>query len=190
MKSLDPKSKGVREVASPWQGGLSNSETALESSSPAARMLPVSAFDELVFLLAEDSENDVFLMQRAFKVAGIPNPLQVVADGEEAIAYLKGDGRYESRGEFPLPAVVLLDLNLPRKNGFEVLGWMRAQPTLKRIVVLILTASNRSADADRAYDLGANFYLTKPGKFEDLVKMTKCLHEWVQLNHFPSVEPV
>jgi len=144
-------------------------------------------FEEQIFLLAEDSENDVFLMQRALQAAGIPNPLQVVKDGEEVIAYLSGRDQYHNRSEYPLPAVVLLDLNLPRKNGFEVLEWMRGQPTLKRIVVIILTASNRSADADRAYDLGANFYLTKPSKFDDLVKMTKCLHEWLKLNHFPSL---
>jgi CheY-like chemotaxis protein len=147
----------------------------------------MSVFDEQVFLLAEDSENDVFLMQRAFKGAGVPNPLHVVKDGEEAMAYLRGAGPHSNRSEYPLPAVVLLDLNLPKKNGFEVLEWMRSQATLKRIVVIILTASNRSADADRAYDLGSNFYLTKPGKFEDLVKMAKCLHEWLRLNHFPSL---
>jgi len=138
--------------------------------------------------LAEDSDNDVFLMQRALKASGIPNPLQVVKDGAEVIAYLSGHNQYQNRSEYPLPAVVLLDLNLPRKNGFELLEWMRAQSTLKRIVVIILTASNRSADADRAYDLGANFYLTKPSKFDDLVKMTKCLHDWLKLIHFPSLD--
>jgi len=162
MKSLDPKSKGVREVASPWQGGLSNSETALESSLPAARMLPVSAFDELVFLLAEDSENDVFLMQRAFKVAGIPNPLQVVADGEEAIAYLKGDGRYESRGEFPLPAVVLLDLNLPKVDGREVLERIKKDERLRHIPVVVVTSSQAEEDIARTYRVNANAYVTKP----------------------------
>jgi len=144
-------------------------------------------FEEQIFLLAEDSENDVFLMQRALQASGIPNPLQVVKDGAEVIAYLSGHNQYQNRSEYPLPAVVLLDLNLPRKNGFEILEWMRTQPTLKRIVVIILTASNRSADADRAYDLGANFYLTKPSKFDDLVKMTKCLHDWLKLIHFPSL---
>jgi len=145
-------------------------------------------FEEQIFLLAEDSDNDVFLMQRALKASGIPNPLQVVKDGAEVIAYLSGHNQYQNRSEYPLPAVVLLDLNLPRKNGFELLEWMRAQSTLKRIVVIILTASNRSADADRAYDLGANFYLTKPSKFDDLVKMTKCLHDWLKLIHFPSLD--
>lgn len=149
----------------------------------------MTQFEDQVFLLAEDSEDDVFLMQRAFLAGGIPNPLHVVADGDEIVAYLKGEREYADRAKHPLPTVVLLDLNLPRKNGFEVLAWIRQQPVLKRIVVIILTASNRSSDADRAYDLGANFYLTKPSKFEDLVKMAKCLQEWLQLNHFPSVAP-
>ena len=144
-------------------------------------------FEKQLFLLAEDSQNDVFLMQQAFKKAGLPNPIQVVADGQEAISYLKGEGHYSDRAKYPLPMAVLLDLKMPRVNGFEVLEWVRKQPNLKRVVVIILTASNRSSDADRAYDFGANFYLTKPGKFEDLVEMTKCLHDWLRLNHFPSI---
>ena len=148
----------------------------------------MDTFNKQAFLLAEDSENDVFLMQRAFEVAGVRNPLFVVSDGDEAVSFLKGEGHY-NRETHPLPLVVLLDLNLPRKSGFEVLKWIRAQPTLRRLVVIILTASSRAADADRAYDLGANFYLTKPGKFEELVTMAQCLHEWVQLNHFPTLTP-
>jgi len=147
----------------------------------------MDGFEKQLFLLAEDSQNDVFLMQQAFKKAGLPNPIQVVSDGQEAISYLKGEGRYSDRAEYPLPMAVLLDLKMARMNGFEVLEWVRKQPNLKRVVVIILTASNRSSDADRAYDLGANFYLTKPGKFEDLVEMTKCLHDWLRLNHFPSI---
>jgi CheY-like chemotaxis protein len=147
----------------------------------------MESFEKQIFLLAEDSENDAFLMQTAFKKAALPNPLQIVSDGEEAIAYLEGLGRYRDREQFPLPIVVLLDLKMPRKTGFEVLEWIRRQPTLKRIIVIILTASNRRVDADRAYDLGANFYLTKPGKFDELVQMTQCLYEWLRLNHFPSV---
>jgi CheY-like chemotaxis protein len=147
----------------------------------------MDGFEKQLFLLAEDSQNDVFLMQQAFKKAGLPNPIQVVSDGQEAISYLKGEGRYSDRAQYPLPMAVLLDLKMARMNGFEVLEWVRKQPNLKRVVVIILTASNRSSDADRAYDLGANFYLTKPGKFEDLVETTKCLHDWLCLNHFPSI---
>jgi CheY-like chemotaxis protein len=112
----------------------------------------MDGFEKQLFLLAEDSQNDVFLMQQAFKKAGLPNPIQVVADGEEAISYLKGEGRYSDRAQYPLPMAVLLDLKMPRMNGFEVLEWVRKQPNLKRVVVIILTASNRSSDADRAYD--------------------------------------
>ena len=147
----------------------------------------MDGFEKQLFLLAEDSQNDVFLMQQAFKKAGLPNPIQVVSDGQEAISYLKGEGRYSDRAQYPLPMAVLLDLKMARMNGFEVLEWVRKQPNLKRVVVIILTASNRSSDADRAYDLGANFYLTKPGKFEDLVEMIKCLYDWLRLNHFPSI---
>ena len=147
----------------------------------------MDGFEKQLFLLVEDSQNDVFLMQQAFKKAGLPNPIQVVSDGQEAISYLKGEGRYSDRAQYPLPMAVLLDLKMARMNGFEVLEWVRKQPNLKRVVVIILTASNRSSDADRAYDLGANFYLTKPGKFEDLVEMTKCLQDWLRLNHFPSI---
>jgi len=147
----------------------------------------MDGFEKQLFLLVEDSQNDVFLMQQAFKKAGLPNPIQVVSHGQEAISYLKGEGRYSDRAQYPLPMAVLLDLKMARMNGFEVLEWVRKQPNLKRVVVIILTASNRSSDADRAYDLGANFYLTKPGKFEDLVEMTKCLHDWLRLNHFPSI---
>ena len=139
------------------------------------------------FLLAEDSENDAFLMQTAFKKAALTNLLHVVSDGEEVIAYLEGRGRYQDRQQYPLPMAVLLDLKMPRKSGFEVLEWIRKQPTLKRMIVIVLTASNRRVDADRAYDLGANFYLTKPSKFDELVEMTRCLYDWLRLNHFPSI---
>ena len=143
-------------------------------------------FDQQLFLLAEDSKDDVCLMQKAFGKAGVANPLRVVADGNEAIAYLKGDAPYQNRAENPLPLVLLLDLNMPGRDGFEVLEWVRTQSTLKRLVVIILTASNRADDADRAYELRANFYLTKPGRFEGLVEMSKCLRDWLRLNHFPS----
>src|SRR5438552_3819292 len=147
----------------------------------------MDAFEKQLFLLAEDSQEDVFLTQQAFEKAQVINPVQVVSDGQEAIAYLKGEGQYSDRVKHPLPAVILLDINMPRKNGFEVLEWLRQQPTLKRLVVIVLTTSSRAVDTDRAYDLGANFYLSKPGRFEQFVEMIKCLHQWLRLNHFPSV---
>src|SRR5919205_937131 len=107
-------------------------------------------------LLVEDDPNDVTLTQRAFARAGFANPLQIVNDGEQAIAYLAGDARYADRQRYPLPILVLLDLKLPRKSGFDVLGWLRGVPDVRRLPVVVLTSSAQSPDIDRAYDAGAN----------------------------------
>jgi CheY-like chemotaxis protein len=141
-------------------------------------------------LLAEDDENDVFFMQRAFKQAKIANPLLRVKDGEEAIAYLQGEGAFADRKEFPLPCLILLDLKMPRRNGFEVISWVRSQPVLKRLPIVVLTSSKEDPDINRAYELGASTYLVKPVKFEGLVEMMKALHMyWLMLAETPSVEP-
>src|SRR3990172_6437231 len=107
-------------------------------------------------LLVDDSENDLLLLRTAFEKAEFNIPLQEVHNGAEAIAYLKGDDPYSDRNKFPLPAVMLLDLNMPMKNGFEVLTWVRAQTGLKRLSIIVLTASTRTEDIERAFDLGAN----------------------------------
>ena len=143
--------------------------------------------DQQTILLVDDSENDLFLMRRAFKKAKCNSPLQEVRNGEQAIAYLKGDGPYGDRTKFPLPAVMLLDLNMPRGSGFDVLAWVRAQPMLKRLPVFILTASNRSEDVNRAFDLGATSFLVKPIDLEELTAMLRCLCDWAQFNHFPAL---
>jgi CheY-like chemotaxis protein len=113
--------------------------------------------------------------------------LQEVHNGEEAIAYLKGEGPYSARNKFPLPAVMLLDLNMPMKNGFDVLHWMSSQPPLKRVSIVILTASMRLEDVERAFDLGAHSFLVKPAKVEELVTMVRCLRDWLLINHFPPL---
>jgi CheY-like chemotaxis protein len=138
-------------------------------------------------LLVDDSKTDLFLMREAFKKAKCSNPLQEVHNGEEAIAYLKGDGTYSDRNKFPLPAVMLLDLNMPKKNGFDVLAWVRAEPLLKRLTIVVLTASMRTEDVERAFDLGATSYLVKPGSLVALVAMMRCLCDWVQVNRFPPL---
>src|SRR6266566_5950637 len=94
-----------------------------------------------VILLAEDNEDHILLIQRAFTQAGLLNPLYVVRDGEQAIAYLKGGGEYANRDQHPLPELLLLDLKMPRKNGFEVLGWIRSDPGLRPLRVVVLTTS-------------------------------------------------
>jgi CheY-like chemotaxis protein len=145
---------------------------------------------ERVFLLAEANEDHVVFTERAFAAARITDPLHVVPDGEAAMNYLRGTGEF-NRLEHPLPDVVLLDGGLPGKSGFEVLKWLRAQPDLRALLVIVLTTSNRKADADRAFELGANYYLTRPTSFEALVRLARCLHEWLHCHHFqaPSVIP-
>ena len=141
-------------------------------------------------LFAEDDDNDSFFLERAFKQAKIANPLKRVNDGEEAIEYLSGHGKYSDREVFPLPCLLLLDLKMPRKNGFEVLQWIRAQPGLKRLPVVVLTSSREDPDINRAYDLAANTYLVKPVQFEGLVEMMKALTMyWLMLAEKPTCQP-
>jgi len=139
-------------------------------------------------LLVEDDPNDVLLIQRAFRKSNVANPIQVVGDGEEAIAYLSGQGPCADRERYPLPLLLLLDLKLPRKSGFEVLEWLRQQPGLKRLPVVVLTSSAETPDVNRAYDLGANSYLVKPVRFEDLLHMVQTLNlYWLIINEKPDV---
>lgn len=135
-------------------------------------------------LLVDDSENDLFLMRAAFKKAAFDIPLHEVHNGEEAIAYLQGAGPYEDRDRFPLPTIMLMDLNMPMKNGFDVLAWVRAQTGLKRLSIVVLTASLRTEDVERAFDLGTNAFLVKPGTLDALTAMIRILRDWMQINHF------
>ncbi len=145
--------------------------------------------EKYTILLVDDSKNDLFLMRVAFKKAEFNIPLHEVHNGEEAIAYLKGDDPYSDRDKFPLPAVMLLDLNMPMKNGFDVLNWVRTQQTgLKRLSIFVLTASMRPEDVERAFDSGANSFLVKPGTMGELTDMIRCLRDWLQYNYFPSIQ--
>jgi CheY-like chemotaxis protein len=141
-----------------------------------------------VILLVEDDQNDVLLIQRAFHKAKLLNPLQVVQDGEAAEAYLSGTGPYADREQYPFPVLILMDLKIPRKSGFELLAWIRSQPKLKPLPVVILTSSNLPSDIDRAYDAGANSYLVKPVSFDNLITMVKTLGlYWLVLNEKPTI---
>ena len=126
-------------------------------------------------LLVEDDPNDVILMERAFRKAGMLSDFQIARDGEQAVAYLSGKGEFSDRTRTPLPTLVLLDLKLPKLSGFEVLRWMRAQTGLRRLPVLVLTSSKEKHDITRAYELGANAYLLKPALFNDLVDLVKTI---------------
>lgn len=142
-------------------------------------------------LLVDDNVDDIFLTRTAFTNAKLTNPIQEAHNGDEAIAYLQGEPPFDDRNKFPLPALMLLDLSMPTRNGFEVLEWLRSQPGLKRINVIILTASLREEDVDRAFDLGANSFLVKPSSIEGLTSIGRCLRDWINCTQFPHVaEPV
>lgn len=115
-----------------------------------------------VILLAEDDPNDVFFMQRALTKAGINFPLHVVRNGQEAVEYLGGSGKFSDRAEFPLPSLMLLDLKMPFLDGFEVLTWARSQAALRQLPVIVLTSSSEDRDRQKADELNANGYFVKP----------------------------
>lgn len=138
-------------------------------------------------LLVEDDPNDVILIRRAFSKANIPNPLQVVDDGEMAVNYLSGNGNYSNRVHYPIPILVLLDLKMPRKSGLEVLQWIRQHEQLKRLPVIILTSSRENADIDRAYEIGVNSYLVKPVTFDALLGLVTIVRDyWLSINRNPE----
>lgn len=135
-------------------------------------------------LLVEDNEDDAELIAYAFDKAGIVNPLLTLGDGDAAVAYFEGTGRYADRVRHPLPGLVLLDLKLPRRSGFEVLEAIRSAPGSRHTPVVVLTSSNQDADIRRAYDLRANSYLVKPVNRKSLLEMVQALDAyWIKLNH-------
>jgi CheY-like chemotaxis protein len=143
--------------------------------------------NSITILYVEDEDTDVMLLQHVLAKAGISNPLQTVKDGKAAKDYLAGDGRFADRNAYPLPGVVLLDLNLPYWSGFEVLEWIRQQPQLRRLPVLVFTSSSRPDDIARAYDAGANAYLVKPNALAELASLVLALRDfWLLHNRLPG----
>jgi CheY-like chemotaxis protein len=138
-------------------------------------------------LHVEDDQNDILLLQRAVRKTGSNANIQAVSDGDKAVAYLSGANSYSDREKFPAPQLVLLDLKMPRKSGLEVLKWIREQPALKRLVVIVFTSSKHDEDINQAYELGANSYLVKPVGFESLMEMMKSIKSyWGDLNQMPT----
>src|ERR1700748_1305969 len=143
--------------------------------------------EHAVILLAEEEEDYVLLIRRAFDQAKIPNPLHVVWNGQEAIAYLKGEGKYSNREEYPLPDLLLLDLNMPRENSFEVLKWSREQHDRAPLRVLVLTSSDQIRDVNEAYKLGANSFLVKPLDFQDFTQLSRLIQDfWLKASKAPE----
>jgi CheY-like chemotaxis protein len=117
--------------------------------------------ERATILVVEDDPNDLFFLKRAFDAVQAKCLMQAVGDGAEAIDYLRGVDDYADRKQFPLPALILMDLKMPRVDGFEFLGWLRREPGLKLIPVVVLSSSNLPNDVKRAYELGANSFVVK-----------------------------
>ena len=141
-----------------------------------------------MILLADDQEDDVFLTKEALVRAQVLNPLYVVADGTEAIQYLEGSGKFGNRNEYPLPDLLLLDLNMPRLNGFDVIRWVRAHPTLSNLRIVVQSSSDLDLDINKAHELGANAYMVKTGDFHTYcAAMRTTISFWLQLTRSPSL---
>ncbi|PWU13951.1 MAG: two-component system response regulator [Verrucomicrobia bacterium] len=137
-------------------------------------------------LLAEDEPSDVFIMERAWKKAGIENELRIVKDGQQAVEYIGGTGAFTDREKHPLPCLILLDIKLPYLSGHQVIEWVRATHSAQTLPVVFLTSSANDMDIDKAYRLGGNAYLVKPPTAEKLVQMLEDLKNfWMKHNCFP-----
>lgn len=142
---------------------------------------------EITILLAEDDADDRLLVKEALAEGRVLNELRSVEDGEELLDYLRRRGRYADPETSPRPGLVLLDLNMPRKDGREALREIKADPDLKRIPVVVMTTSKAEEDILRSYDLGASSYITKPVTFERLVELMKVLGRyWIEFVELPS----
>jgi CheY-like chemotaxis protein len=128
-----------------------------------------------LILVVEDNGDDVLMIRRAFERAVVGNPLHVLTSGSDAVAYLRGDPPYSDRAQYPLPALVLLDIKLPLMDGFEVLKWIRSRADLAPVSVVMLTASDSIRDVNLAYQLGANSFLIKPLDFWNAAELSRSI---------------
>ncbi len=141
-------------------------------------------------MVVEDNQYDAVLLERAFRNADLHNPLCVIPTGDEVIDYLTGAGQYSDRAQYPLPILIFLDLMLPTRSGLSVLKWLREQPQINRIPVIVLTSSDRNDDIKQAYALGANSYMVKPKDYASLARMVEASKRyWLTLNVYPPVSP-
>ena len=143
--------------------------------------------DPIDILMADDDPDDRLMAGKALQEAHLKNGLYFVEDGEELMDFLRHKGKYCAVESYPLPGLILLDLNMPKKDGREALAEIKADPALHRIPVVILTTSSAEEDICRTYDLGANSYITKPVSFQGLADAVKVLNSyWFQLVKLPT----
>ncbi len=141
----------------------------------------------VIILMADDDADDRLLTQDALRESHLANELRCVGDGEELIDYLKKRGKYAKAGSAPRPGIVLLDLNMPKKDGREALKEIKADPDLKEIPVVVFTTSKAEEDIYRSYELGVNSFITKPVTFENLIQVMKTIGKyWFEVVELPS----
>ena len=139
-------------------------------------------------LLAEDDSNDVLLLQLAFREAGLRNPICVVNDGQEAIDYLSGEGKFADRNQYPFPALLILDLKMPRKTGLDVLRWLAQEDVLRCLPTLMLSSSTHPGDIEKAYRLGVNAFVVKSPGTAQRVEFARIIRDfWLTLNELPMI---
>jgi CheY-like chemotaxis protein len=132
-------------------------------------------------LVADDDQNDIFFLKRAFQKAGLPHSIVEVSDGQSAVDYLSGKAPFANRAQHPLPDLLLLDLKMPRMTGFEVLAWLQTQPQLDQMPVVVLSGSNQPRDIEHVQRLGASDYKVKPVEFDELLNLVRHLDErWLR----------
>jgi CheY-like chemotaxis protein len=143
--------------------------------------------EPITILLADDDEDDRLLTKRALAESRLANDLHTVKDGEQLMDYLHRRGEFAALADSPRPGLILLDLNMPKKDGREALREIKSDPALKQIPVVVLTTSEAEEDIYRTYDLGANSFITKPVMFESLVRVMKDLGRyWFEIVELPA----
>lgn len=141
----------------------------------------------IVILMADDDADDRILTRDALQESRVLNDLRFVEDGEELLDYLHRRGKYADQDEYPRPGLILLDLNMPKKDGREALKEIKADPELRRIPIVVMTTSQAEEDIYRSYDLGASSFITKPVTFERLVELMRTMGQyWVEFVELPN----
>jgi CheY-like chemotaxis protein len=137
----------------------------------------MSAARHKPILIAEDYDNDLVMLQLALKKAGVANPIHVARDGDETMAYLKGESPFADRTRSPAPSILFLDLKMPKQDGYAILAWMKNKPQFDHLLVIVLTGVEQIREMSQAYQLGADSFLTKP-----------CTEQHIQhlINYFPG----
>ena len=139
-----------------------------------------------VYLIAEDDQSSQLLLRRAFLKAGLDFPMHFTSDGHETLDYLRGVGKFSNRAEFPFPSILLLDYNMPRMDGLQVIKQVRADPQLRKLIIVMLSSSVDELQILEAFEAGVNSYVEKPTEFGELIHVAICLNAyWFGCNHFP-----